>query len=110
VIGEIPEISFTTSRRFQLAVEQSRVTGFVLRSNPRNLNTNACVSRWKIKPMPTYTEDDLPGPGFPRWQVELLKIRNGKPGIWQVEWSARGFRTVTGIIPSIVLEPKRKTG
>ena len=32
VIGEIPELSFTTSRRFQLAVEQSRVTGFILRS------------------------------------------------------------------------------
>ena len=110
VIGEIPELSFTSSRRFQLAVEQSGVTGFVLRSNPRNLNTNTCVSSWKIKPIPTYTDDDLPGPGFRRWLVELMKIRNGKPGVWQVEWSAGGFRAATGIIPSIILEPKRKTG
>src|ERR1700684_950556 len=94
VVGEMPELSFTTSRRFQLAVEQSRVTGFVLRSHPRNLNTNTCVSRWKIKPLPSHAEDDLPGLGFPRWQVELQKIRNGKPGVWQVEWAAGGFRPV----------------
>ena len=50
VVGEIPDLSFTVSRRFQLAVEQSQVTGFIHRSNPRILNTNASVSRWKIKP------------------------------------------------------------
>src|SRR5450432_489622 len=110
VIGEMPELNFTSSRRFQLAVEQSRVTGFIFRSNPRNLNPNACVSRWKIKSASTFAEDDLPGLGFPRWQVELLKIRNGKPGIWQVEWAGGCFRQVSEIIPSIILEPKRKTG
>src|SRR6478735_4505048 len=35
VIGEIKEISFTDSRRLQLAVEQSRVPGFLLRQQPR---------------------------------------------------------------------------
>ncbi|HEY8734230.1 MAG TPA: Error-prone repair protein ImuA [Puia sp.] len=110
VVGEMPGLSFTASRRFQLAVEQSRVTGFILRSNPRSLHTNACVSRWKIKPLPTQADDDLPGLGFPRWQVELLKIRNGRPGAWQVEWEAGRFRPVTEITPSILLEPKRKTG
>lgn len=110
VIGEIPELSFTASRRFQLAVEQSRVTGFILRSNPRNLNTNACVSRWKIKPLPTESFDELPGLGFPRWNVELLKIRNGKPGAWQLEWSDQRFHHIPELVPSIIPEPKRKTG
>jgi protein ImuA len=110
VVGEMPGLNFTTSRRFQLAVEQSRVTGFILRSNPRSLHTNACVSRWKIKPLPTQADDGLPGLGFPRWQVELLKIRNGRPGAWKVEWEAGRFRPVTEITPSILLEPKRKTG
>ena len=32
VVGEMQEISFTASRRLQLAVEQSQVTGFILRS------------------------------------------------------------------------------
>jgi protein ImuA len=110
VVGEIPELGFTVSRRFQLAVEQSRVTGFIHRSNPRNLNTNASVARWKIKPLPTVSYDELPGIGYPRWNVELLKIRNGKPGAWQMEWSDQRFRHIPDLIPSIILEPKRKTG
>jgi protein ImuA len=110
VIGEIPELSFTTSRRFQLAVEQSRVTGFILRSRPRNLNVNACVSRWKIKPLPAESYEELPGLGFPRWKVELLKIRNGKPGSWQLEWAAQQFQFIREAIPLIISEPKRKTG
>lgn len=110
VIGEVSDVSFTTTRRFQLAVEQSKVTGFILRSNPRNLNTNACVSRWRIKPLPSESYDDLPGLSFPRWNVELLKIRNGKPGVWQLEWAAERFCHITRTIPSIIPEPKRKTG
>jgi len=110
VICEMPELSFTVSRRFQLAVEQSLVTGFILRTNPRNLNTNACVSRWNIKSLPSETDEDLPGLGFPRWKVNLLKIRNGKPGTWHLEWAAGCFRFIKEQIPSIFLEPKRKTG
>jgi protein ImuA len=90
VIGEMQEISFTASRRFQLAVEQSRVTGFIVRQNPKNLVT-ACVSRWRITSLPTASVD-LPGVGFPRWNVELLKVRNGKPGTWQIEWADGRFR------------------
>ena len=109
VIGEMQELSFTASRRLQLAVEQSRVTGFILRSNARNLNTTACVSRWKITPLPSEAEDDLPGVGFPRWKVDLLKIRNGKPGSWQVEWAGGRFRhshTLTAIVHKL----QKKTG
>jgi protein ImuA len=110
VVGEIPELSFTVSRRFQLAVEQSRVTGFILRNHPRTLLPNACVSRWKIEPIPTFTYDDLPGIGFPRWNVELLKIRNGRPGLWQLEWVDELFHDISVSVPSILSEPKRKTG
>jgi protein ImuA len=73
-----------------LAVEQSRVTGFIVRRNPKNLVT-ACVSRWRITSLPT-ASTDLPGVGFPRWNVELLKVRNGKPGAWQLEWVDGRFR------------------
>lgn len=95
VIGEIPDISFTASRRLQLAVEQSQVTGFVLRCNPRNLNNTACVTRWKITHLPTDLPAGMPGVGFPRWNVELLKVRNGKPGSWQLEFVAGRFRQVS---------------
>jgi protein ImuA len=109
VVGEISEISFTASRRLQLAVEQSRVTGFILRINPRNLNTTACVSRWKISALPSGLPDDMPGIGFPRWNVELLKVRNGKPGNWQIEWKAGRFRHCSRLT-SIPRELQKKTG
>ncbi|WP_018616611.1 ImuA family protein [Segetibacter koreensis] len=108
VIAQTQEISFTASRRFQLAVEQSRVTGFIIRRNPRNLATT-CVTRWKITPLSTNTENDLPGLGVPRWNVELLKVRNGTPGNWQLEWAKGRFRHVYKLA-SINSEGQRKTG
>lgn len=93
VIGELSNFSFTASRRFQLAVESSRATGFLLRCNPRNLIT-ASVTRWKVSSIRSETENGLPGLGFPRWKVELLKVRNGKPGVWQVEWKDCCFQPV----------------
>jgi len=108
VVAEMKELSFTASRRFQLAVEQSNVTGFILRCNPRNLNTTACITRWKITPLPTIISDDMPGVGFPCWNVELLKIRNGKPGSWQIEWFANSFRHIAAI--TSLPQKQRKTG
>lgn len=91
VIGELPEMSITASRRFQLTIEDAGVGCFVLRRNPKNLLTTA-VSRWHIQPLPTKTEDRLPGLGHPRWKVDLLKVRNGKTGSWNIEWTSEGFR------------------
>jgi protein ImuA len=85
VVGEMKEISFTESRRLQLAVEQSQVTGFIVRHNAR-MNTTACVSRWRITPLPSELIDDLPGVGFPQWRVELLRMRNGRSGVWDLRW------------------------
>lgn len=109
VIAEIQEISFTASRRLQLAVEQSQVTGFILRRNLRNFNTTACVSRWKITSLPSVSDEDLPGIGFPVWNVELLKIRNGKPGSWQIQWVNEGFRHFFKVA-ALVPELQKKTG
>jgi len=94
VVGEMKEISFTASRRLQLAVEESQVTGFILRHNVRKMNTTACVSRWKITPLPSETFDGLPGVGFPQWRVELLRIRNGRSGVWDVMWRDGSFEAV----------------
>lgn len=94
VVGEVREIDFTASRRLQLAVEQSQVTGFVLRHNYRKQNTTACVSRWKITSLPSESIGDLPGIGFPQWRVELLRIRNGKPGTWDIRWTKGKFQPV----------------
>jgi protein ImuA len=94
VVGEISEISFTASRRLQLAVEQSRVTGFIIRRKTRKMNTTACVSRWRVTPVPSAPMDDLPGIGFPTWRVELIRMRNGSPGVWEIKWMNGIFHPV----------------
>jgi protein ImuA len=91
VIAEIKEIGFKESRRFQLAAEQTGITGFMLRNNPKNLATCA-ATRWKIQPINSNKNTSLPGISYPRWHVELLKVRNGKPGNWQLEWRAGTFK------------------
>lgn len=108
VVGEINEISFTESRRFQLAVEGSGVTSFILRRNPRNLTT-ACITRWHITSLSSQSKDDLPGVGYPRWNVELMKVRNGQMGSWQIEWRDGRFRSAYKAA-LIAVESQRKTG
>jgi protein ImuA len=109
VIGELREISFAQSRRLQLAVESSKVTGFLLRNDPRKLGSTTCVARWQITPLPSELEDGLPGVGFPRWQVELLKVRNGNPGSWKLEWVDGHFVPVIEAIAANELQ-ERKAG
>lgn len=109
VIGELSELSFTESRRLQLAVEQSRVTGFIHRYNPRTENTVACVTRWKISHLASEM-NGMPGVGFPKWNVALLKVRNGRPGTWQIEWSAGGFKQIAPQAFSISEMLQRKAG
>lgn len=94
VVSEIKHIDFKQSRRFQLAAEQSRVTGFLIRQELHIINTIACISRWCITSVPGRGDDAMPGVAFPRWHVELQKIRNGIPGKWTIEWAANAFRDI----------------
>lgn len=91
VVAELHGMDFVQSRRLQLAVEKSRVTGFVLRSHLLQIGTTACAARWRISPVPSVLEPGMPGVGLPRWKVELLKVRNGNPGVWMLEWSSERF-------------------
>ncbi|MDF3078620.1 MAG: Error-prone repair protein ImuA [Sphingobacteriaceae bacterium] len=109
VIAEVREISFAQSRRLQLAVESSKVTGFLLRNDPRKLAANTCSARWQISPLPSEPEGGLPGIGFPRWQAELLRVRNGNPGIWQIEWANGKFIPIEEEV-SVIQLPQRKVG
>ncbi|WP_183557888.1 ImuA family protein [Mucilaginibacter sp. SP1R1] len=95
VIGEVQTLDFKQSRRLQLAVEQSRVTGFILRNSSKKPGSTACAARWHIKPLPSEAIAGLPGLGFPRWQIELLKVRNGQLGSWIMEWDEGQFSVIT---------------
>lgn len=107
VVGELNELSFNESRRLQLAAEQSRVTGFIHRFRPKSENAVACVSRWKVSALPSELSNGKPGLGFPRWNIDLLKIKNGMPRSWKVQWSDMGLEYLQPIIPQTY---ERKTG
>jgi protein ImuA len=95
VVAELNELSLIESRRLQLAVESSGVTGFILRKDARKAVSTVATARWKISPVPSEMEEGMPGVGFPRWKVELTKVRNGNPGNWILEWG--GDRFVEGV-------------
>jgi hypothetical protein len=38
--------------------------------------------------------DGLPGIGFPQWRVELLRIRNGRSGVWDLKWRDGRFHGI----------------
>jgi protein ImuA len=109
VVGELREISFTASRRFQLAVEKSGVTGFIIRCQPRSTNVTACLTRWKVYSLPSVLSAEMPGVGHPSWRVELLKVRNGKPGSWDITWANGVFNPVYKESP-VWEELQKKTG
>jgi protein ImuA len=110
VVAEVKELSFMASRRLQLAVEKSNVTGFILRHSLLKPNITACVTRWQITSLPANLLSDMPGVGFPRWNVELLKVRNGKPGKWQVEFVNGRFKHLSKMTVIHQQEQQKKTG
>lgn len=110
VVAELGEISFAESQRLQLAVEKSRVTGFLHRRRPRRQHALACVTRWQIKPLPSQPPDvHLPGVSHPVWEVQLEKVRNGKPGKWCFTWRNGNFVYIPSkpVEQSVIEQSKR---
>jgi protein ImuA len=114
VVGEIGSLPAVASRRLQLAAERFGITAFLLRrwrnggqAARERTQPNAATTRWRISalpsrlapipsPAPTLTlprsrgrvRDGVgwgPGVGRPRWRVELLRCRGGKPAYWEME-------------------------
>lgn len=95
VIGEPgAELTHTASRRLQLAAEVSGSMGLILRrsrmfDDPRLSNPSAATTRWRIGALPSgapYSKrPNLRGLGPMRWQLDLVKNRNGEIGSWVVE-------------------------
>ncbi|WP_207535882.1 ImuA family protein [Desertivirga arenae] len=111
VIAEVKDINFSQSRRLQLVMERSKVTGFIMLKTKGQLTSTACTARWQISPIASEPEEGLPGLGFPRWNIELLKVRNGDPGSWKFEWSSEGFKQIVQKSFTInVEEETRKAG
>ena len=110
VVGEVKELGFTESRRLQLAVEHSGVTGFIHRHDPHSENAVACTTRWKITALPSLAKNNLPGVGHSCWDVQLLKVRNGRPHAWQVSWIDNRFMPLAHRHSIIPILNERRTG
>ena len=94
VVGEVGDrLPMAAGRRLQLAAERSGITALLLRrwrnaaeAAAERERPSAAVTRWRIGALPLggYCGND-PGSGRPRWRVELLRVRGGVPGSWEVE-------------------------
>ena len=93
VVGELGEprkgAASETSifwRKLQLAAEKNGVTGFMLRPNAKNISSIA-ETRWRVSPC--LTRD-----WRPKWNLQLLKARNGRSNSISVIWDpiTRSFR------------------
>ncbi|MES3100540.1 ImuA family protein [Sphingomonas faeni] len=83
VVGEVRRASMTATRRLQLAAAEGRTPAFLLRRRRRRdacplSEPSAATTRWRIGCAPSAR---LPaaGVGRARWNVELVRQRNGAP-------------------------------
>ncbi len=102
VVAELDTINFAQSQRLQLTVEKSKVTGFILRTQAESVSATPCAARWQINALSSDNPNGLPGVGFPKWQVDVLKIRNGNPTSCIVTWRDGKFNSVETLQHSFI--------
>jgi protein ImuA len=94
-VAEIEGLSLAQSRRLQLAAEAGGI-GFLVRAPDRagrgapELGASAAVTRWRIGALPGAP---APAPGVlgpPRWKLELLRCRGGRPASFILEGEEDG--------------------
>ncbi len=92
VLGEVESLDFTLSRRLALAARESLTPALLLRRDGL-APASAAFSRWRVAALPpdrgTGRADpfDAAAPGLPRWRLELLRCRGGRPATCDVEWN-----------------------
>lgn len=115
VVAEIGRLPIVAGRRLQLAAERSGTTAFLLRrwrgaaeAAAERERPSTALTRWRITALPSLSGGHLLGNPVPRWgrggegkaatggafatdtgrpcwHVELLRVRGGVPGSWEVE-------------------------
>lgn len=90
VIAEVATLTMTSSRRLQLAAEESGTIGIAIRRWRRQTEAldfgqpTAAVTRWRVSVMPS-SALPVPGVGRHRWLVELIRCRAGESADFEVE-------------------------
>ncbi len=84
-VAEIDGLGLAPSRRLQLAAEAGGL-GFLLRkSGGEELGASAAVTRWRIGAIPSIAGPARGMLGAPRWRLDLMRCRGGRPASWIVE-------------------------
>ncbi|MCO6419956.1 hypothetical protein JYK14_27895 [Siccirubricoccus sp. KC 17139] len=89
------EIDLTAARRLQLAAESGGGLGLLLRPDAEDgaAGATAALTRWRVGALAgTGSAHDL---GDPRWSLELLRCRGGRPQRWDVTWRPAAERLDT---------------
>ena len=81
VVAELDGLDLTAGRRLQLAAEAGGATGLVL--GRRAGGAPAAPPRRRLTPPPAARSAPRRSP---RWHVELLRCRGGRPRDWEMEW------------------------
>ena len=83
-------LDLTAARRLQLAAEAGGAIGLLLRpdaagdSPAEDGGAGSALTRWRVGALAgTGGAHDL---GDPRWQLDLLRCRGGRPQSWDVTW------------------------
>jgi protein ImuA len=83
--GRLPELDLTASRRLSLAAEKSGTPLFLLFGDAQAV-PSAAETRWRIGSAPSRALA-ANAPGFPSFDIELLRQRGGQSGLsWRLEW------------------------
>ncbi|MBV1798961.1 ImuA family protein [Siccirubricoccus sp. G192] len=98
----LPELDLTAARRLQLAAEAGGAIGLLLRPDSEAAGDSAALTRWRVGALAgagtplaagrTLAEGAAHGLGDPRWQLDLLRCRGGRPQSWRVVWKPAAER------------------
>lgn len=102
VLAEVEGMTLLESRRLQLAAEAGGTLGLLLRTSleaggETMAGAGAARSRWRVASLPSRSAPSRSTPsrlalgngsgvGGPRWRLDLLHCRGGRPGSWTLTW------------------------
>ncbi|MEZ5731678.1 MAG: hypothetical protein R3D97_05055 [Paracoccaceae bacterium] len=110
--GDPPALGFTASKRLMLRAEAAGLPCWLIR-RAATPALSAARDRWRITALPSRPNPDDPAaPGDPRWQVELMRSRDKKPGFWVATHDRAADRVgfAAAVSDGTVAEPGRTAG